>query len=67
MVQENVMDNARALHYFLKSLTLVRLEEKARSKEIEVAAKLAKDNSLLLVSQRCVARRFRYWRKPEII
>lgn len=41
---ENVPDNA-ALHYS-KSLTLVRLEEKGvAAKEIEVAAKLAKDNS----------------------
>ncbi|MDN3702208.1 tetratricopeptide repeat protein [Vibrio artabrorum] len=41
---ENVPNNA-ALHYS-KSLTLVRLEDKtAAAKEIEVAAKLAKDNS----------------------
>jgi len=41
---ESVPNNA-ALHYS-KSLTLVRLEDKtAAAKEIEVAAKLAKDNS----------------------
>jgi len=41
---KNVPDNA-AMHYS-KSLTLVRLEEKAAAaKEIEVAAELAKDNS----------------------
>ncbi|MCY9863012.1 hypothetical protein OTK49_10725 [Vibrio coralliirubri] len=41
---KNVPDNA-AMHYS-KSLTLVRLEDKAAAaKEIEVAAELAKDNS----------------------
>ena len=41
---KNVPDNA-AMHYS-KSLTLVRLEDKtAAAQEIEVAAKLAKDNS----------------------